>query len=78
MRLMKMLPKKAMWMHNDPGMVRYHFAIITNENCFILYRDHGHYHIPNNGMCYYMNTEEYHSAVNASREDRIHLVISGL
>ena len=78
MRLMKMLPKRAMWMHNDPGMVRYHFAIITNENCFILYRDHGHYHIPSDGMCYFMDTEEYHSAVNTSREDRIHLVISGL
>ena len=78
MRLMKMLPKRAMWMHNDPGMVRYHFAIITNENCFILYRDHGHYHIPSDGVCYFMDTEEYHSAVNTSREDRIHLVISGL
>ena len=78
MRLMKVPPKKCYWMHNDPGMVRYHFAIDTNEDCFILYRDHGHYHIPADGVCYRMNTEEHHTAVNASREDRIHLVISGI
>lgn len=78
MRLMKVPAKKCYWMHNDPGMVRYHFAIITNEDCFILYRNHNHIHIPANGVCYEMNTEEHHTAVNASREDRIHLVISGL
>ena len=77
-RLMKVPAKKCYWMHNDPGMVRYHFAVETNEDCFILYRDHGHYHIPADGVCYRMNTDEHHTAVNASREDRIHLVISGL
>lgn len=78
MRLMKVPAKKCYWMHNDPGMVRYHFAVITNQDCFILYRDHTHVHIPADGICYKMNTDEYHTAVNASREDRIHLVISGL
>ena len=78
MRLMKVPAKKCYWMHNDPGMVRYHFAINTNQDCFILYRDYGHYHIPDDGVCYRMNTDEHHTAVNASREDRIHLVISGL
>lgn len=78
MRLMKVPAKKCYWMHNDPGMVRYHFAVDTNEDCFILYRDHGHYHISADGVCYRMNTDEHHTAVNASRDDRIHLVISGL
>ena len=59
-------------------MVRYHFAVDTNENCFILYRDHKHFHIPGDGVCYEMNTDEYHTVVNASREDRVHLVISGI
>lgn len=78
MRLMKVPAKKCYWMHNDPGMVRYHFAVDTNQDCFILYRDHGHYHIPADGVCYRMNTDEHHTAVNASIEDRIHLVISGI
>jgi hypothetical protein len=78
MRLMKVPAKKCYWMHNDPGMVRYHFAVDTNSDCFILYRDHGHYHIPADGVCYKMDTDEHHTAVNASRDDRIHLVISGI
>jgi hypothetical protein len=78
MRLMKVPAKKCYWMHNDPGMVRYHFAVDTNADCFILYRDHGHYHIPADGVCYKMDTDEHHTAVNASRDDRIHLVISGI
>jgi hypothetical protein len=78
MRLMNVPSKKCYWMHTDPGIVRYQFAIETNPDCFILYREHGAYHIPPDGMCYKMNTDEYHTAINASREDRIHLVISGL
>tara|TARA_B110000305_G_C19460497_1_gene653998 strand:+ start:855 stop:1376 length:522 start_codon:yes stop_codon:yes gene_type:complete len=78
MRLMKVPAKKCYWMHNDPGIVRYHFAIDTNPDCFILYRDYGHYHIPADGVCYKMDTDEHHTAVNASRDDRIHLVISGI
>lgn len=78
MRLTKLPSKKCYWMHNDPGMVRYHFAIFTNENCFILYKDHAHYHIPADGICYKMNTDEYHTALNSSNEDRIHLLITGL
>jgi hypothetical protein len=78
MRLMSLPAKKCYWMHTDPYMVRYHFAIITNEDAYILYRKHGHYHIPVDGHCYVMNTTEHHTAVNAGLEDRIHLVISGI
>lgn len=78
MRLTKLPPKKCYWMHNDPGMIRFHFAIFTNDNCFILYKNYSHYHIPANGICYKMETEKYHTAINASNEDRIHLLITGL
>jgi hypothetical protein len=77
MRLMNVPAKRCYWMHTDPKLVRYHFAIFTNEDCFVLYRNHGIFNIPADGVCYRMSVDEPHTVVNASRQDRIHLVISG-
>lgn len=78
MRLAKLPAKKCYWMHTDPGMTRFHFAIHSNKDCLMVYRDYGAIHIPDDGFCYKMKTEEYHTAINASKEDRIHLLITGL
>jgi hypothetical protein len=76
MRLNVLPNKKCYRMHIDPNLIRYHFAIFTNDNCFILYKDKKHYHIPANGYCYKMDARIDHTALNAGKENRIHLVIS--
>ena len=76
MRLANLKSKKCYAMHSDPKLFRYHFAIETNENCFILYRDGKHHHIPADGYCYIMNADYEHTALNAGNTDRIHLIIS--
>lgn len=76
MRLSVLKSKKCMWMHSDPNLTRYHFAIETNENCFILFKNNKHYHIPVDGHCYEMNANSDHTALNSGKTDRIHLLIS--
>ncbi len=78
MRLMKMGPKKCYWLHNDPGLIRYHFAVVTNPGAFILYEKGNHYHIPADGYAYEMDANTNHTALNSGREDRIHLVLNKL
>jgi len=76
MRLHVLSSKKCYWMHTDPNIIRYHFAIFTNDNCFILYKDNYQFHIPADGHCYKMDAGPNHTALNAGKENRIHLVIS--
>ena len=76
MRLHVLSSKTCYWMHLDPNIIRYHFAIFTNDNCFILYKNKNHYHIPADGHCYKMDARIDHTALNAGKENRIHLVIS--
>lgn len=76
MRLMCLKPKTCLSMHRDKE-IRYHIALITNEQCFIIYRDYGTYHIPADGYVYKMDATKYHTAINGhNSDDRIHLVMT--
>lgn len=75
MRLLKMLPKSCYSMHKDDGF-RFHLALQTNPQCFLIFKDAGAFHIPGDGQIYGSNTLLDHSAMNGSFTDRIHLVVS--
>lgn len=72
-RLMKSRPKSCLSWHID-YYKRIHFPIKTQEGCFMVIEDE---------VCFLeeskwwdTNTTVYHTAVNASKEDRIHLVVT--
>lgn len=51
---------------------RLHYPIKTQKGCFMVVADEMR-HLEK-GVCYLVNTREYHTAINASRQSRIHLV----
>ena len=51
---------------------RLHYPIKTQKGCFMIVNNEMQ-HLKQ-GVSYMVNTREYHTAVNASRENRIHLV----
>jgi hypothetical protein len=58
---------------------RYHFAIDTNENCFMYFPEYEkQFRIPNDGYFYILDTRHKHTFINGSKERRIHLVIDDL
>ena len=71
-RLMKLKRKTCYTYHRDQGK-RFHIPIITNENCFFIV-DEELIRYPADGNYYIVNTSKKHTAINASREDRIHLI----
>jgi|TARA_R110000744_G_scaffold330649_1_gene436127 hypothetical protein len=71
-RIMKMESKTCYTYHQDPTM-RMHIPLVTNENCFIIVDDILHRY-PADGSNYLIDTTKMHTAVNASREERIHIV----
>jgi hypothetical protein len=76
-RLMRMRPKACLSIHADPSR-RYHYAITTNPSCYILDIAKGagrFHHIPADGRLYQMDAHRMHTAMNAGREERVHLVI---
>jgi hypothetical protein len=77
MRVMQISPKCCLSLHVDSGP-RYHFAIQTNSEAFIVFPKHQKiYHIPADGNLYYMDAQKPHTALNANfSESRIHLVFS--
>ena len=77
-RLMRMPKKTCLTIHNDTCL-RYHYAIRTNPACFLVHMDDRtgrFHHVPADGHLYEMDGTQVHTAMNASREERIHLVIS--
>lgn len=79
-RLMRMRKKSCLTIHNDTCL-RYHYAIRTNPACFLVYMKGNigeFYHVPADGYLYEMDGTKTHMALNASKEERIHLVISSL
>jgi hypothetical protein len=77
-RLMRMLKKSCLTIHNDTCL-RYHLAIKTNPACFLVEmngRIGTFHHVPADGFLYEMDGTRNHTAINASKEERIHLVIS--
>ena len=76
-RIIAMPRKTCLSIHNDPT-VRYHYALRTNPDCYILFKEDEtgtFYHIPADGYLYEMDARKTHTAINASREERIHVVI---
>ena len=70
-RLMKSQPKTCLSWHVDYHK-RIHFPIKTQEGCFMVIENE--VCILEEGKWWKTNTTVYHTAVNASKEDRIHLV----
>ena len=71
-RLMNLKGKTCYSYHKDQCK-RFHIPIITNENCFFIV-DEKIVRCPADGNYYIIDTTKKHTAVNASFEDRIHLI----
>lgn len=71
-RVMNLKSKTCYTIHKD-NTKRIHIPIQTNENCFIII-DKEVKHLPADGNYHVVDTTQYHTAVNASWENRIHLV----
>lgn len=70
-RLMKSKPKTCLSWHVDTS-IRIHYPVKTQEGCFMVI-DGEVKHLPQNTW-WQTNTVLPHTAFNASKEDRIHLV----
>lgn len=79
MRLMCLLPKTCLSLHEDTGP-RYHFAIKTHSSAFMIFPNTQEVtHIPADSFLYRMNAEASHTAMNADiSQERWHLVFSDL
>jgi len=71
-RVMKLKSKTCLTLHQDPTL-RKHIPLITNEKCFLVV-DNEIIRLPADGNVYTVDTTKMHCAVNASWEDRIHIV----
>jgi len=71
-RVMRMRPKTCYTYHQDYTK-RFHIPLITNESCFMLIEKEA-IHLPADGSYYIVDTTKKHTAINASLEDRIHIV----
>ena len=71
-RVMRMHSKTCYSYHQDPTQ-RIHIPLITNENCFMVIADEV-YRYPADGNYYIVDTTKIHTAVNASWDERIHIV----
>ncbi len=69
---MKLKSKTCYSYHQDQGK-RFHIPLITNDNCFFVVEDKI-VRYPADGNYYIVDTTKKHTAVNASWEDRIHLI----
>ena len=76
-RLMRLAPKSCLSIHADSTR-RYHYAVTTSPECFLVEVDgtQGRFHhVPADGRLYEMDARLTHTAINASRNPRVHLVI---
>ena len=71
-RLMNLKSKTCYSYHQDQCK-RFHIPLITNDNCFFVVDDKVKRY-PADGNYYIIDTDKKHTAVNASWEDRIHLI----
>ena len=72
---MRMRPKTCLTYHKDDSTMRLHVPIITNDACFFINNDVVG-KMQKCGGLYLYDVASRHTAVNASREDRIHLVVN--
>ena len=71
-RLMNLKSKTCYSYHQDQGK-RFHIPLITNDNCFFVVEDKIKRY-PADGNYYIIDTDKKHTAVNASWDDRIHII----
>lgn len=71
-RLMWIDPYSCYSMHRDTT-VRIHIPIITNPNCYFVFKTGEIVHLPPN-MVYQVNTTKLHTFINCSDYSRLHLV----
>jgi len=71
-RVMRMHSKTCYSYHQDPTQ-RIHIPLITNDKCFMIIDDEI-IRYSADGNYYIMDTTKMHTAVNASFEERIHIV----
>lgn len=71
-RIMKMSGKTCYSYHWDQTQ-RMHIPVVTNENCFFVIEDEV-VRLPADGNHYLIDTRKKHTFVNASFEERIHIV----
>jgi hypothetical protein len=71
-RLMRMKKKTCYYWHKY-STKRLHIPIVTHEHCFLLV-DGEQIHLPADGNDYIIDTTKMHTALNASKIDRIHIV----
>jgi len=71
-RLMRMKPKVCYSYHYDLTK-RIHIPLITNDKCMFIIDDKV-YRYPADGNWYLIDTTKIHTAINASYEERIHIV----
>jgi len=70
-RFMKSIYKTCLTMHKDPSP-RLHIPIYTNDDCFMVIKDKV-FRLPF-GKTYIVDTRQPHTAINASKNNRVHLV----
>jgi len=77
-RVMILKPRTCYTYHKDTTK-RIHIPLVTNDKCFLIINSQVK-HYPADGNYYVVDTTQMHTALNASKEDRIHIigVINGL
>ena len=71
-RVMRMTKKSCYSYHYDKTK-RIHIPLVTNKNCFMVIEDEV-FRYPADGNYYIIDTTKMHTFVNASKEERIHIV----
>jgi hypothetical protein len=71
-RLMMVSPWSCYSMHRD-STPRIHIPIITNPECYFVFRAGTIQHLPK-GLVYYVDTTKQHTFMNCSDEHRLHLM----
>ena len=76
-RIITLRPKVCLTYHTDPeSSYRFHIPVVTNENVLFVVDDHVQ-RMPQCGQMYQLDVQKKHTVLNASREERIHLVFDG-
>lgn len=77
-RIMMLTKKHSYSLHRD-AEPRFHIAVHTKPDCYLIYKDHPKwYHVPADGYLYRVESDHPHSAMNCSDELRTHIVFDSL
>lgn len=71
-RMLMMLPRSTYSFHHDPDLWRVHIPLVTNPDAFMVV-DGKLWHLEV-GNAYLVKVKDYHLALNAGSENRIHIV----